>query len=189
MAPRKKAAPNAVYQLKVTLKRTRPPIWRRLHVRSDTRLSALHEIIQTAMGWWNCHLHQFTIGGEEYGAPDLDEWFAVRDEQRVSLHQLPLPAKARFSYQYDFGDDWAHEIVVEKILPPDPIVTYPICLTGKRACPPEDVGGTWGYTEFLDNMSDPHHGEHESMREWNGRKFDSEAFNLDTVNARLQSFR
>lgn len=185
MAPRKQAAPEAIYQIKVTLKRTRPPIWRRLQVRSDTRLSTLHEIIQRAMGWYDCHLHQFIVGGEYFGVPDPDDWAEVHDERRVRLNQLVTQEKRRFTYDYDFGDSWAHEILVEKILPPDPAVHYPICLAGKRACPPEDVGGTWGYAEFLEIISDPEHGEYDTWIEWIGGGFDPERFSADAVTARL----
>lgn len=189
MPSRTQAATDAIYQLKITLKRSKPPIWRRLQIRGDTRLATLHRIIQVAMGWHNCHLHQFIVDREFYGVPDADDWFEVHDEVRTALNQLGKREKNRFTYQYDFGDSWDHEILIERILPPDPATHYPICLTGKRACPPEDVGGVWGYGEFLEAISDPQHGEHKTMIDWIGGTFESERFNLIAVNARLRGIK
>ena len=101
------------------------------------------------------------------------------------MAQLVPGEKRKFSYEYDFGDSWEHEIIVEKILPPVVGVKYPVCIKGKRACPPEDVGGVWGYATFLEAMRDPHHKEHASYVEWIGGEFDSEAFNLDGINQAL----
>ena len=95
----------------------------------------------------------------------------------------------RFLYEYDFGDSWIHEILVEKILPPEPKKRYPVCLKGKRACPPEDVGGPWGYADFLEAIRDPDHPEHEEYLEWAGEDFDPEAFDLDEVNRALRKMR
>jgi tetratricopeptide (TPR) repeat protein len=186
--PKRRPA-GAVYQLKVTLKWTSPPIWRRLVVRADTRLSKLHDILQVAMGWHYCHLHQFTVGRREIGVPDLDDWADVEDERRVRLADVASREKARFRYQYDFGDDWEHDIVVEKILPADPRGHYPVCVAGRRACPPEDVGGAWGYADFLEALQDPKHREHKERLEWVGGTFDPESFNLDSVNAALRGLR
>lgn len=113
MAPQRQTAAATIYQLKVTLKRSKPPIWRRLHVRGDTRLSTLHDVIQAAMGWWNCHLHQFKVGQQLFGEPGPDDWNDVVDERRLLLNQLPLREKSRIAYEYDFGDGWDHDIIVE----------------------------------------------------------------------------
>ena len=94
--------------------------------------------------------------------------------------------KDRFVYEYDFGDSWEHQIVVEKVLVPEAGVRYPVCLAGKRACPPEDVGGIWGYAEFLEAMRDPEHTEHETMLAWIGGAFDAQAFDLEGINQRLR---
>jgi hypothetical protein len=185
---RPSAAP-VVYQLKVMLKRLRPPIWRRIQVTGDTNLFKLHRVLQVVMGWTDSHLYQFIVRGSYYGMPHPDFGFDVRDEKRVALAAIASSLKAKFTYEYDFGDSWEHEILVEKMLPPDQGVYYPICLTGKRACPPEDCGGVWGYAGFLEAIQDPDHPEHEDMLEWVGGSFDPEAFDLDTVNRALRRIR
>jgi hypothetical protein len=189
MPAKKRNTPTAVYQLKITLKGSRPPIWRRVLVADDTTLAKLNHIIQIAMGWTNSHLHDFTIQGQRYSEPSPDDWEPVKDERRYKLSQLVTGAKFKFVYQYDFGDSWDHEILVEKILPPEPGAHYPVCATGKRACPPEDAGGVWGYATFLEAINDPSHEEHEMYLEWIGGGFDPEAFNLDAVNAWLRQVR
>jgi hypothetical protein len=176
---------SPVYQLKVTLQHSKPPIWRRLQVRASMTLPRLHDTIQVAMGWTDSHLHQFSIGGVEYGQPDPDYGDDMRSEQRIKLGQVITTEKERFVYEYDFGDSWTHLILLEKILPPDPAVHYPRCLAGKRACPPEDVGGVWGYAEFLEAIGKSDHPEHDAMLEWSGGAFDPEAFSLDEVNEAL----
>lgn len=183
--------PKQVYQLKVSLDEVMPPIWRRLLVVEDTSLVTLHEIIQRAMGWHNYHLHMFQIAGETYGDPADDEFgeFETKNETRYRLNQFGFREKAKFSYEYDFGDGWEHTILVEKILPADPAVQYPLCVTGKRACPPEDVGGVWGYEEFLETIADPNAGEHDEMLEWIGGEFDPEEFDLDGINQSLQHIK
>ncbi len=186
--PSKKQDNSPVYQLKVTLKGSKPPIWRRIQVRGSTRLSALHEILQIVMGWTDSHLHQFIVGDVYYGVPD-PEWgwgVEIKNEQRVQLEQIVSGAKDKFIYEYDFGDSWEHEIVVEKILSAETAGSYPACLTGKRACPPEDVGGIWSYDTFLEALRDPKHPEHEEYTAWIGGEFDPEAFDCQTVNQELQ---
>jgi hypothetical protein len=175
-----------VYQIKISLNDIRPPIWRRLEVFSDTTLEKLHLIFQLAMGWANYHLHQFTIGGEEYGQPDPDYDFEMEDERKVKLYQVVPMEKFKFSYGYDFGDNWEHTVLVEKILPVEKGKHYPYCSKGKRTCPPEDVGGVWGYTDFLEIIKDVNHSEHEDMLEWVGGEFDSEEFDMKYVNERLK---
>lgn len=178
--------PVAIYQLKITLEQIRPPIWRRVQVPGTILLPHLHNLIQTVMGWDNGHLHAFQVGDISYGEPDpeLDDW--MQNELRVRLSQIAPVEKSKFRYEYDFGDGWSHLVVVEKILPVTEGQIYPICLTGKRACPPEDCGGPWGYAEFLQAISDPEHEQHDELLEWIGGEFDPEAFALATVNAQLQ---
>ena len=188
MSSRKRAKSHPVYQLKITLKGSKPPIWRRVQVASNTTLSELHKIIQVAMGWWDSHLHQFIIHGENFGIPEPDfDFMEVTSERGTKLSGVISDEKDKFIYEYDFGDSWEHVILVEKILPPDPNISYPICLKGKRACPPEDCGGIWGYNGFLEAIQDPDHPEHDDMLEWVGGEFDSEAFSLDEVNSRLKN--
>ena len=143
-----------VYFFKITLKDTRPPIWRRIETK-DVTLGKLHELIQTAMGWKNSHLHQFEIGGTRYTDPRVmqdvfDDFGAisyagVRVSDLVSQHGTKL----RIGYEYDFGDGWQHSIVLEKVTAAEPGVRYPRCIDGDRACPPEDVGGAWGFADFV----------------------------------------
>lgn len=178
-----------IYQLKVTLKDSKPPIWRRVQVASDVSLAKLHQILQVAMGWTDSHLHQFVVGQTYYGIPDPGFDFEVEDERRARLNQVAPGVKKKFIYEYDFGDGWQHEIAVEKILQPEPGVRYPVCLAGKRACPPEDCGGVWGYESFLEIIRDLKHPEHDEMLEWAEGEFDSEAFDLNSVNQDLKSIR
>ena len=179
----------AIFQLKVLLKHSKPPIWRRLQVKSDTTLYKLHWIIQIAMGWTNSHLHQFIADGVYYGEPHPDFGFDVISERRVRLYQLVSGVKDKFIYEYDFGDSWEHEVVVEKILKPEPKTRYPHCIKGKRACPPEDIGGVWGYDDFLDAIQNKDHPEHEMYLDWIGGSFDPEAFDMDEVNQELKQLR
>lgn len=177
---------NEIYQIKVTLRRSKPPIWRRLLVSSEITLFDLHKIIQIAMGWTNSHLHQFIIADEYYSIPSEEDWQPVIDERKYQLAVIAPTERFKFIYEYDFGDSWEHEILVEKILTVDPKVEYPYCVKGQRACPPEDVGGVWGYEEFLEAMKNPKHEEHESYVEWWGGIFDPEALDLDEINQGLQ---
>ena len=186
--PMARSKPSSdVYQLKVTLQGIRPPIWRRFQVADDTTLSELHQILQVVMGWENYHLHQFRIRGTDFGEPDPDFGSGIKDDRRVKLRQVVFGEKEKFIYEYDFGDSWKHEILVEKILPPEPGARYPACVAGKRSCPPEDCGGVWGYAEFLEAIGDPDHPEHEEMLEWIGGSFDPEAFDLEMVNLELRT--
>lgn len=185
------STPKQVYQLKVALDDVKPPVWRRLLVAGETNLLTLHEIIQRAMGWQNYHLHMFTIAGQIYGDPEADEDgdLDTKNETRCRLNQLGLGEKAKFRYEYDFGDGWEHTILVEKILQAEKGARYPICLTGKRACPPEDVGGVWGYENFLEAIANPKHKEHDEYLAWIGGSFDPEEFDLDEVNERLRGVK
>ena len=180
-----------IFQIKVTLEGSKPPIWRRLLVCSDTTLANLHHIIQAAFGWWDCHLHQFIVGETYYGEPnpDYSGYMDMHDEQDVTLGQIATWRGFKFRYEYDFGDSWLHQVLVEKVLPPAPGQDYPLCIKGRRACPPEDVGGIWGYYHFLEAIADPNHEEHESYLEWVGGEFDPEAFDLEKVNQALGAFR
>jgi hypothetical protein len=142
------------------------------------------------MGWEDYHLHQFVVRGESYGPLDPEDalWeMEKHNEEEISINQIvKMGRKTRFTYEYDFGDSWQHEIVLEKTLEPEPKVKYPRCVEGAMACPPEDVGGVWGYAEFLETIADPKHESHEDMLEWIGGKFDAERFDLDAVNRELR---
>lgn len=190
-------APGApLYQLKITLKRFKPPIWRRVVVPGAMRLDRLHAVIQIAMGWTNSHLHQF-IGGSGfartyYSTPDPESagmGSAKLNEKRYSVADLAPAAKRKFIYEYDFGDGWEHEILVEKILPADPGFKHPVCLAGRNACPPEDCGGVYGYADLLDALEDSRHERHEEIQEWIGDNWDASAFNLEETNNMLKRLK
>jgi hypothetical protein len=181
--------PTQIFQIKVILDDIHPPIWRRILVPGNTTLLKLHDILQIVMGWEDYHLHMFTIEGFIYGNPADDEYgdLGTLDEASITLSQVVYGEKQRFTYEYDFGDSWDHTLVVEKILHPEEGIRYPICLKGKRARPPEDVGGVWGYENFLEAIRNPNHDEHEEYLMWVGGEFDPEAFDLEKVNAQLRS--
>ena len=177
------ATAKSVVSLKVTLRGTKPPIWRRLLVPGAMTLGALHEAIQAAMGWQGGHLHVFDIDGRQYG--DRRTVDDVADENRLTLSGVLKSGVTRFGYIYDFGDDWDHTVAIEKIQPAIDGQTYPACVAGKRNCPPEDCGGVWGYEELLQILADPAHPERAERLEWLGEDFDPEDFSIPIANAAL----
>jgi hypothetical protein len=186
MPAKKKANKKQAYQLKVTLLDIKPPIWRRIQVLSDMTLYELHWAIQTVMGWHSSHLHEFTIYETVYGEPANDMEADIEDETIVKLGEVISQENEKFHYLYDFGDCWEHEILVEKILPVGKGVRYPVCLGGKRACPPEDCGGAPGYKALLAILGDPSHPEHDHMFNWLPGDLDPEKFDAEDVNRRLR---
>lgn len=215
-----------IYHIRVTLRDTRPPIWRRVAVPADISLGQLHEVIQIAMGWTDSHLHQFILEdkslrrGPETIARLTDEgrWDEIftasrgirtfvptndpfggdlamegEDENAATLAEL-LPqrkgkSKAKLIYEYDFGDSWQHTVEVQKVTEPESGVEYPVCLTGRRACPPEDCGGVFGYEHLLEVAADPEHEDREEMEEWIDQEWEPAAFDLDEANAALAEWR
>lgn len=179
---------RVLYQLKVTLQEIHPPIWRRMQIWEDATLAQLHRALQIIMGWEDYNLHEFTIGRRIYSVPDPDDDLYEReviDESRVRLKEAVPRVGTRFEYLYDFGDSWRHDLQLEAILLPDPEGTYPCCLAGERRAPPEDVGGSSGYQDYLEAIADPEHEEHENVLRWRG-PFDPEAFSLVVVNQQLR---
>jgi len=180
---------DSVLQMKITLRHAKPPIWRRILVPPEFSLGQLHAAIQLAMGWENCHLHEFMIDGESIGGNDPlgfdDEGPSGAGEDSVRVGEVLGRERAKARYMYDFGDDWDHDIVVEKILPRDPEAMYPLCVAGKGACPPEDCGGVYGYMNLVAILADPKHAEYADMLEWVGGPIDPEAFSIEEANARL----
>ena len=153
-------SPRFSWQLKVELLDVRPTVWRRLIIPERIALPKLHQAFQEAFGWTDSHLHEFvTAEGQRYGNPDLDCGYEVQDESTVTLRNLP----ARFTYRYDFGDGWKHDVEVVGQGGPQPG-----CVDGEGACPPEDCGGTHGYTELQEALADPTHPDHDHLREWAG---------------------
>jgi len=186
MALRKQTTDLCVYQIKVTLLGSEPPIWRRIHVTNDTSLQKFHKILQAAMGWTNSHLHQFIIGGKYFAEPDPEYDPEVENEKLMRLSQVVSGVNDRSIYEYDFGDNWEHEVLIEKILPVNEETHYPVCLAGQRACPPEDCGGIQGYNRFLEAIQNSSHPQHDEMLEWAGGSFDPEDFNLNEINQRIR---
>lgn len=174
-----------IYRVKIALRHVAPPIWRRIEVPADTKLGKFHRILQAAMGWTDAHLHAYRVGGVTYGVPDPDS----PDDKTVNERNVRLDRIAgegdKLIYEYDFGDGWEHELKIEKVLPAESAVHYPRCTEGRRACPPEDCGGSPGYEHLLEVLRDPKHEEHEEMHEWIGGDFDPEAFDLDAANRAL----
>ncbi len=184
----KTTAPNrrldtGVLSLKVTLRDTRPPIWRRILMPDNMTLADLHTAIQVTMGWGDSHLHDFDLGGQRYGDPSTTDDVAA--EHRLKLSALAKSAITRFVYTYDFGDSWEHEILIEKAPAKGDAATYPACVAGKRNCPPEDCGGTWGYAELLEVLADAAHPQHDEQLQWLGGAYDAEAFSVPAANTAL----
>lgn len=174
-----------VYQLKITLKSVRPPVWRRVLVPGRITLASLHDVVQVAMGWTDSHLHQWEVDGQEYGTPSPD-WPdpTLRSERRVRLDAVAVEG-TRLEYWYDFGDDWRHDVRVEQVRGRLRGERLPRCVAGRRACPPEDVGGPWGYAELLAAQADPSHPEHESFATW-APGFRAAAFDVAETDALLR---
>jgi hypothetical protein len=190
---RAKATPaRHIYVLRASLRDSRPPIWRKLSVPGNFTLEDLHEVLQIAFDWDEEHMHSFLINSREYIMEQAREMMSPFDddefieETTVCLDDL-LTEKQKFTYLYDFGDSWLHQITVSKAISleegmEDSLV--PRCLGGKLAGPPEDCGGIWGYEELLAILKDPSHERHEEIYEWMG-DWDAEAFDPEEVNARL----
>jgi hypothetical protein len=185
---KKKLGEKWLYKLKITLLGIRPPIWRRILVPQDIALHQLHVILQIVMGWTISHLHKFIIEGAVYRQPSIDGFQddTSKNETKFDLQTVAPGENGKFIYVYDFGDYWQHEILIEKILPLEKGIQYPVCVTGKRACPPEDCGGPSGYRDLLEILSDTSHPEHDDKFNWLPGDFDSEKFDPEPVNKRLK---
>ncbi len=184
-------AGKRIYQFKVTLKGIRPPIWRRFQVTDDLTFYQFHLVLQEVMGWYGGHLHLFELAGgfTITDAETLAEWGEDgENERKARLKKYVRREGEKFRYEYDFGDSWEHEVLLEKILPVEAGVQYPRCLKGKRACPPEDCGGVWGYETMLEALADEDNPEHEMYVEWLDGEFDAEEFDLESVNRALARY-
>ncbi|MEI7669921.1 MAG: plasmid pRiA4b ORF-3 family protein [Pseudomonadota bacterium] len=186
-----KTKPSSVYQFKITLEEIKPIIWRRIQVPQRYNFWDLHVAIQDSMGWQDYHLHQFEMVNPKTGEK---VHITIQDDDNEDLYDSPVipDEEAKISsyftlenktakYEYDFGDGWEHKIVLEKILPAEPGVKYPICTEGQRACPPEDCGGTYGYQELLEIVSDPKNEEYEFRKEWLGYVYNPGDFDPKSV--------
>ena len=193
MKTKKSTVPPEVFQLKVTLLGTMPPIWRRLLVPANLTLAQLHDVLQTVMGWQDYHMHEFCIGQRHFGEPNPEDEFMgmppVENEHTAHLSNLLRRVGAKATYTYDFGDSWEHGIVLEKRLPADPAMAYPVCTGGEYACPPEDCGGIPGFYDLLDALGDPTHEQHEELQDWVEENYDPDIFSIDDVNRMLMPMR
>ncbi|MEI6650246.1 MAG: plasmid pRiA4b ORF-3 family protein [Candidatus Moraniibacteriota bacterium] len=184
----KKKAFRNVYQFKILLAGSKPPIWRRILVPEKYSFWDLHVAIQDAMGWMDCHLHEFQTIRKNHGDertigipnPDNDD-----DDIEPGWNEMisdVFPEEIKMRYVYDFGDYWVHSVALEKILPKEVGVEYPICTAGRMACPFEDSGALWGYYDMLEILKHPKHPEYKDTVEWIGDdQYDPEEFDLKEV--------
>ena len=179
------SVPRHIFQLRVALDGITPEVWRRVLVPGGYTLDRVHRVIQHTMGWWDYHLHSFDIGGVQYGEPDPDGEPDLLDELDTRLDAV-VRVGDRFRYTYDYGDWWEHLVDVEAVWPVDPDERYPVCLEGERACPPEDVGGVYGYRQLVQALGDPEHPEHDELRAWLGRGLTAEIFVPELVTTLLR---
>ena len=187
--PAAKRPGPTLWQMKVTLRYIQPPIWRRIVVPDTITLGALHAVIQITMGWTNSHLHAFTLGdrrtGKRFGVPSPDDWTEVLDEEDYTLASTGMRPRGKLHYEYDFGDGWEHDIVLEKVLPHAEGLP-PRCIDGQRACPPEDCGSYPGYMHFCEVAADRRHPEYDDLiTNWHGDPYDPEAFDAATADRML----
>lgn len=179
---------DKIYQFKITLKEIKPPVWRRILIPSSYSFWDLHVAIQDAMGWTDTHLHHFEIVNpktgrkEQIGIPDnefMDEHISAGWKRRIAKY-FSVDNKNAL-YVYDYGDDWQHSVVLEKIIDRKAGIKYPACTAGARSCPPEDCGGPWGYADFLEAIMDPAHESYDEMLEWAGKDFDPEHLDISEI--------
>ena len=178
---------TTAYQIKIELFDSKPKIWRRLIIPSDLLLSDLHKVLQTTMGWTNSHLHMFIKGKVMLEPPTEEAYWESKaiDYTGYTIDRLLEVKNDKIQYEYDFGDSWVHIITLEKVIE-NYIGTLPVCTAGALNCPPEDVGGIWGFQEFKKIMKKSSHPEHEEYIEWYGEEYDPKYFDLDEINEMLQ---
>jgi len=166
---------ESIARLRIELEGTHPLVWRLVDVPLSFTLMALHEIIQVMMQWENAHLFEFVVGDQVYGAPFPEDRVLdrkVSQAKSIRLKSLVDRGVDRFVYVYDFGDNWRHHIIIEAVRQGDDNTDYPAFVNGARRAPPDDVGGTSGFEEFLQAVTDPRHEDHDRMLEWCGGSFD-----------------
>lgn len=173
-----------VYAIKVTLRGTSPLVWRRILVPHDITLRQLHRTLQTVMGWTDSHLHQFTLPRQKLAGPSYGVGPTVANENRTELGELIWTVGARLLYEYDFGDGWQHELVLEEILLGDESFQQ-MCVAGQRCCPPEDCGGPQGFAELIKALGDVNHPDHQEVSEWLG-DFVPDCFSVEDINRKLR---
>jgi hypothetical protein len=174
-----------LYQVKVTLSEIHPPVWRRLLLSPEIKLGRLHRILQIVMGWEDSHMHRFVQDGRIYCDPRVESDGDVLDERKVLLGNILIEPGGRLIYEYDFGDDWKHELLCEEFVELDTHPPYAICTEGARACPPEDSGGPYAYEDLVRVLKNPRHKDYAEMRAWVGGRFNPETFDAEEINRRL----
>ena len=168
---------ETIARVRIELEDTDPVVWRRCDLPLSTTLATLHDLIQIAMRWQDYHLHEFVVGEKAYGVPYPEPGLVERkvyQSKGIRLGTLIDRGVRAFLYVYDFGDNWQHHITIEEVRQGDPDMEYPRFVAGARRAPPEDVGGTSGFAEFLEAVTDPRHDEHDRMLTWCGGRFDPE---------------
>ena len=179
-----------IYQIHLSLKYFEPKIWRRILVPADLSLAKFHKVIQITMGWSDSHLHQFFKSGIIYTPKPQNAFLGTGpkmvDYKKMKIYDLLNRENDKMFYLYDLGDDWKHDIILEKILPVDEQMEYPVCVDGENSCPPEDVGGIGGYAYMLEVLNNPNHEDFEQYDEWYGADFDPGHFDKDYVNMLLR---
>lgn len=190
------------YEIKVSIKDTHPPVWRRLQIPEGITFHELNAIIQLAFDWCGYHAYSFEVGATLYGMgiyielPDIDDgWgdYEIKNSKKEKIDKY-FKAYKRMKYTYDFGDDWIHDIIIEKIVESDIKLIKPICIKAKMASLPEDCGGPWGYEELLDILSDEKHERYKEMREWVDGGFtiwhdDREYVDIEKINISLEDYK
>ncbi len=179
-----------VIQLKISLSDSDPLIWRTLLVAKDTTFFDLHNIIQAAMGWENAHLFEFKFKNQRIGEvgeeDEEEEEREILDATSIELGDVIKDQKCNFTYLYDFGDSWEHQIKVMKFPDFDHALKYPLCIAGKMSAPPEDCGGIVSFYASLEILNNPNHPAHADLLEWYGEEYNYEAFDLEETNKRLR---
>jgi len=176
----------AIARLKVTLDDVKPKVLRRIEVPADIRLHRLHLTLQAALGWTNSHLYEIRAKDVRFGLPDPDWPDGPLDARKARLIDVLEAAGTKtLRYLYDFGDGWEHTIKIERVADPEPDVAYPRLIEAAGRCPPEDVGGPWGYADLIEALEDPDHERHAEMREWVGDGFDPRKFDSEPLRAEV----
>ena len=181
-----------VYQIQISLTNSKPEIWRKILVQPNLSLANFHMTIQIVMGWDNSHLHQFIKNKTFYTRKMEDDmtWGDLNnvDYKGLKISDLLKNENDKIDYEYDFGDSWHHDIDLEKILETIEKTKYPTCIDGKLACPPEDCGGIWGYSDLLKVLNNPGHKDYADLLDWLDGEFDPNYFNIEKTNLNLKRF-
>lgn len=179
-----------ILQFKITLSDSKPTIWRRFHIENTMMFYDLHLVIQQVMGWTNTHLYQFIYDENNFiGNPELLDSDDIANDKEITLSDIFDKPKLKMIYEYDFGDDWEHELVLEKIIDNNPSQQYPFCLEGAMNCPPEDCGGIYGFKDLMKKYKKTNHPDYPFILEWIGEDYDPNFFDVESVNENLKNYK